>query len=125
MENEEGEMVASRKPYAVQAVEYYTQAQQELESGDLRQASEKGWGAAAQMIKAVAERRRWNHSSHVHLHDAISRLSDELEDDDLVIQFGNAGYLHTNFYEGWLDRKVVTLYLYQVKQLVDKLQRHV
>ena len=32
-------------------------AHQALEDGDLIQASEKGWGAAAQAVKAVAERR--------------------------------------------------------------------
>lgn len=29
----------------------------ELARGDLRQASEKGWGAAAQMLKSIAEQR--------------------------------------------------------------------
>ena len=34
---------------------FLDQAKQELATGDLLQASEKGWGAAAQMIKAIAE----------------------------------------------------------------------
>ena len=33
------------------------QANAELETGDLRQASEKGWGAAAQIVKAAAQNR--------------------------------------------------------------------
>ena len=40
------------------------QAHAELEAGDLRQASEKGWGAAAQMVKAAAADRGWSHRSH-------------------------------------------------------------
>ena len=40
------------------------QAVGEWESGDLRQASEKGWGAAAQMVKALAEQRGWQHNNH-------------------------------------------------------------
>ena len=32
---------------------FLTQAREELAKGDLRQASEKGWGAAAQMVKVV------------------------------------------------------------------------
>ncbi len=40
------------------------QARAELALGDLRQASEKGWGAAAQMVKAVAEFRGWSHRYH-------------------------------------------------------------
>ena len=34
---------------------FLDQAKQELAAGNLQQASEKGWGAAAQMIKAIAE----------------------------------------------------------------------
>ena len=33
------------------------QAHGELYAGDVRQASEKGWGAAAQVVKAIAEQR--------------------------------------------------------------------
>ena len=33
------------------------QSRDELAKGDLQQASEKGWGAAAQMMKAIAESR--------------------------------------------------------------------
>ena len=36
------------------------QAREELAQGDVRQASEKGWGAAAQIVKAVAETRGGN-----------------------------------------------------------------
>ena len=44
--------------------EYLAKAFQELEVGDLTQASEKGWGAAAQMVKAVADQRGVEHRSH-------------------------------------------------------------
>ena len=40
------------------------QARAELYQGDIRQASEKGWGAAAQMVKAVAKSRGWPHRHH-------------------------------------------------------------
>ena len=35
-----------------------------LRAGNNIQASEKGWGAAAQGLKAIAEERGWNHNSH-------------------------------------------------------------
>ena len=35
--------------------------------------------------------------------------------------FGLAGELHTNFYEGWLDRETVDAYLSRVEQLTGKL----
>ena len=43
--------------YQQQSRHLLTQALRELDQGDLVQASEKGWGAAAQMVKAVAEQR--------------------------------------------------------------------
>ena len=36
---------------------FLAQAKQELANGDLPQASEKGWGATAQILKAIAEQR--------------------------------------------------------------------
>ena len=36
---------------------FLAQAKQELAAGDLQQASEKGLGAAAQMVKSIAVRR--------------------------------------------------------------------
>ena len=35
-----------------------SQAKTELAAGDVRQASEKGWGAAAQIVQAIAARPR-------------------------------------------------------------------
>ena len=45
---------------------FLAEAKQELAAGDLPQASEKGWGATAQTLKAVAEQRGWEHSQHRH-----------------------------------------------------------
>ena len=53
------------------------QSRDELAKGDLQQASEKGWGAAAQMMKAIAESRGWEHGRHRHLHQIASRLRAE------------------------------------------------
>ena len=46
------------------AAEFLIKGRAHLAEGDLLQASEKGWGAAAQMVKAVAETRGWRHSTH-------------------------------------------------------------
>ena len=47
--------------YRTASRQLLAQGREELERGDTRQASEKGWGAAAQMVKDVAERRGWEH----------------------------------------------------------------
>ena len=111
-------------------VEYYNttgrdfleRARAYLSEGDLLQASEKGWGAAAQMVKAVAEARGWRHQDHRSLYQAVNRLAREAGDDSVITAFGLAGALHTNFYEGWLPREMVEQHLSQVAVLVDKLE---
>ena len=47
-------MAEDEERYATAARELFGKAQESLALNDLRQASEKGWGAAAQMVKATA-----------------------------------------------------------------------
>ena len=94
-----------------------------LADDDLQQASEKGWGAAVQMVKAVSEARGWRHNGHRQLWTGVKRLADELGDRQILALFGAADSLHTNFYEGWLPREAVEIYLGQVGELLEKLDR--
>jgi hypothetical protein len=94
-----------------------------LDEGDLAQASEKGWGAAAQMVKATAETREWRHNAHAELYRAVDRLADESGDEQLRVLFHSASSLHINFYEGWMPRRMVQSGLVQVGELVAKLER--
>ena len=55
-------------------------ARAELDAGDLRQASEKAWVAAAQIVKAVAQIRGWDHYYHRGLYVTVDRLTDEVGD---------------------------------------------
>ena len=52
----------------------FDQAMVELEAGDLLQASEKLWGAAAQALKSVAERRGLKHDSHAQFYNIMADL---------------------------------------------------
>ena len=76
------------------------QAHAELDAGDLRQASEKAWGAAAQIVKAAAQLRGWEHDhSHRGLFLTINQLTDEVGDPEIHDLFIFANGLHMNFYE--------------------------
>ena len=107
--------------YAATGLDFMEKARAYLANDDLLQASEKGWGAAVQAVKAIAEARGWRHKSHVDLYRAIDRLCQETGNRDLVDLFGAAGNLHINFYEGWLTRRMVDQYLTRVEELVAKL----
>ena len=99
------------------------QARTEFNAGDLRQASEKGWGAAAQMVKAAAQARGWRHAAHRDLWTGVRNLTDEVGDPDVDDLFASAHYLHGNFYENALDAGRVRHHLNRVEQFVGKLGR--
>ena len=98
------------------------QAHMELAAGDTRQASEKGWGAAAQMVKSVAARRGWAHQSHAALYFVVRRLTNETGDREIRRLFDVAGNLHVNFYENWNNAENVSDSLDDIAQLLDKLE---
>ena len=97
-------------------------ASEELGRDDLCQASEKGWGAAAEMVKAVADERGWAHNGHRTLFNVVGSLVAETGDPEIRRQFVMAGQLHTNFYEGWLSRATVEDVLSQVSSFVERME---
>ena len=98
------------------------QADNYLRSGNGIQSSEKGWGAAAQALKAIAEDLGWNHQSHGLIVDIAKQVSDEQGRPDLLQLFGVTQALHTNFYEDWLAADAVEVYLDAVKTLLPELE---
>ena len=108
--------------YRAASRELLAQASAEIAAGDSRQASEKAWGAAAQMVKAVAQQRGWRHDSHPLLFQSAIRLAEETGDDSIVALFGVAGNLHTNFRENWLSPEFVGSGIRSVGHLLDKLE---
>ncbi len=107
--------------YQDASLQLLEQAQLELETGDVRQASKKAWCAAAQAIKAVCQARGWRHDSHALLHQAVERLVDETLDDRIEELFSVAVRLHINFYEHWMSPAAVARGLEAVRRFIDKL----
>ena len=94
-----------------------------LEKGDYVQASEKFWGAAAEVLKAIAAKREVDIKSHRELYRFVTTLSKETNDSELLRHFSLAGALHHNFYENWLTSEMVVDHSRAVKSLVEKLKR--
>ena len=61
--------------YIASAREFLTRAHNYLAEGDLHQASEKGWGAAAHIAKAVAAARGWEYERHDDFHRHSEQVS--------------------------------------------------
>ena len=110
------------RTYRSASKELLEQATSELTEGDVRQASEKGWGAAAQIVKAVAEERGWPHNQHALLHQIVDDLASETGDNELRQLFLVANGLHTNFYENWSTPNVVESGIRAVERFVEKLE---
>jgi hypothetical protein len=86
---------------------YLKEAESLMEKGDYVQASEKFWGAAAEVTKAVAAKRGKTIESHGELFNFVSKLRDELGDPELPRLFASASALQQNFYEDWLPPATV------------------
>ena len=104
-----------------QAREYWRKAPAYLDEGDLCQAGEKGWGAVAQLTKAVATLRSWQHNGHEAIRDAIRALAYEMPEQTAVIIRARraAEQLHGNFYEVHMDRRDAELALEDVSPLLE------
>ena len=84
--------------YRQQAREFMSKSRRYLAEGDLHQASEKGWGAAAWMAKAVAEAQGWQYTRHDEFADVINRAR-LLTGDERLRNFRRvANELHGYFY---------------------------
>ena len=87
--------------YRTAAHHLLRQANAELQLQDLRQASEKAWGAVAQITKAYAESLTppAYHRSHGSLKRIARDLARRTGNQDFLALFNAVEQLHVNFYE--------------------------
>ena len=115
------------RKHLAQAREYWLKAPAYLAQGDLCQAGEKGWGAVAQLAKAVATLRRWEHYDHEAIRDAVRALAYEMPSEaqgaEVVRGLRAAESLHGNFYEVYMDTFTTRIALDDVRPLLEILWR--
>jgi uncharacterized protein (UPF0332 family) len=109
--------------YRAISKEYLAKAKRLLRKRDYRQASEKLWGAASSMVKAVADTKGWQHDGHSQLFKVIERLMIETGDWWLDTLFRASNTLHINFYEGWLRPRQIMQGLKDVERLLARLEK--
>ena len=95
-----------------------------LAAGDLHQAAEKGWGAAAWMAKSVAETQGWSYSKHDEFFSVMHRAEDLLGDQRIAGFLRTANRLHGFFYtrRTLLRPSVIGAGLDEMAELLDILQ---
>ena len=115
-------MTTPSNKYASMSQEYMTRAEDYLRQGDLKQASEKSWGAAACALKSIAEQRGWYHQSHSLLYDISNQVVEELGRPELRDMFLAARSMHQNFYENWEPEEGVEYAVGRVKEYLAELE---
>ena len=85
--------------HEAQSREFLTKSRQYLSAGDLHQASEKGWGAAARMAKSVALAQGWQYTRHSQFHRLMNQAGQATGNPRLRHLHGRAEILHINFYD--------------------------
>ena len=101
---------------------YLKEAEEFLNKGDHTQASEKVWGAASQIVKALAAKRGKALRSHRELHVFVSEIRRELKDPEISTLWLSANSLHQNFYENWLPEETVKDGMENVRKFVKRIK---
>jgi len=113
------------RDYILVARDLLEQAREELRRGDVRQAAEKLWGAAALAVKAYASWREGKRlTSHRELWEYSKKLIDELGE-WVRDAWMSANGMHTCFYENWCSEEDVRDALKRIERLVREVYERV
>ena len=94
-----------------------------LADGQLLQASEKGWGAAAYAVKLFADHIGASYNSHRQFSGLVTTLQ-RATGEPQVVQWGNsANTLHRNYYTDRLNAPAIAAYLDDVVNLVNLIRQ--
>ena len=94
-----------------------------LAQGDLHQASEKGWGAAAHIVKAVAAANNWEYNYHDQFESVVINARQRYRQPSLLEMSRAAESLHRNYYRRdlLLDAEVIRNDIDAVESMVHTL----
>jgi uncharacterized protein (UPF0332 family) len=102
---------------------YLRESEELLARGDYARASGKAWGAAAQIVKAVAAREGRELRGHAELWRFVDELAKRLNNIELRRLWRTADALHQNFYENWVLPDDVKYAIEDVKEFIEKLRK--
>ena len=110
--------------YRLQSREFLDRSRRYLIDDDLHQASEKGWGAAAWMAKAVATAQGWQYDKHEHFGEVMYLARQKTGENRLNDLRKTANDLHGNFYQRkrFLHTDLIADSLDEVAALLDLLE---
>lgn len=109
------------RKHVAQAKEYWAKGALHLAEQDTCQAAEKGWGTMAQLTKALATLRGWDHYDHIAVRECVLALAGENPDLEREIhrRLLVAEGLHGHFYEVYMTQRTVEVALEDVAPLLE------
>ena len=110
--------------YRQQARRFQVKSREYLAEDELHQASEKGWGTAAWMTKAIALAYGWEYEKHDQFNVVLDNIRRMLNNNRILELRDTAGGLHRNFYirRRFLDAVDIGLGLDRMDELLDLLE---
>jgi HEPN domain-containing protein len=113
--------MSETEKYKTQSIHYFENALVSIEAGDAEKAGEFLWGSMAQALKAVAASEGRELTKHWEIGDYARELAKKRGDKSIWDVYGNASYLHSNFYEAGLRMEEVYTYAERIRAMVSKL----
>ena len=112
---------AEVEDYAQQSRQFLERARIYVADGDLHQASEKAWGAAALMAKAVAAANGWTYEKHSDFSIVLNNAWELTGNDQIRPLRAIANDLHGYYYvrKRFLNADVIAADIESVAELVD------
>ena len=108
------------------ARKFLRDSEQEFDSGDELQGSEKLWGATSQAVTAVAKRRGWRFGKSNHRGRVVDRLVEESDETVLEAEFAVAQKFHANFYHDFMEeyeivsgRPIVSRFVHRMIEIAE------
>ena len=110
--------------YAGQAREFLSKARVYVQNDDLHQASEKAWGAAAHMARAVANANGWQYQTHSDFVTIIRNASELSGNERLRFLRGVATELRGNYDQRkrFLNGEEITADIESVAEMLEILE---
>lgn len=110
------------KKYTELSEKYLHDAKMLLSKGDLSQASEKLWGAAVTIVKAIAAQRRKTLKTHEGIKFFLAEIARETKNESVNSISLIAEGLHQNFYENTEHPDSVKKGAKTIKQFVSRMR---
>ncbi len=103
--------------------ELLRQAREEFGKGNLRQAAERSWYAAANIVKALGKKRGWDANADWQMRRVIFDIMDESDDKTLLGCYVTAQHAHYYFCSERYEALGVRYAIDGAAALVDKLDQ--